>query len=61
MFIPVVTLSILLVLRPANVLGAVDHSFDNILPADLQNNVYYYYYYYSYYYYYHHHDHYHHT
>ena len=37
--ISVITLSILLVLRPANLLGAVDHNFENSLPADLQNSV----------------------
>jgi len=36
MLVPAITLSILLVLGPANVLGAVDHNFENNLPADYE-------------------------
>jgi hypothetical protein len=39
MLVPAITLSILLVLRPANVLDVVDQHFENILPAELWNSV----------------------
>jgi hypothetical protein len=39
MLVPVIDLSILLVLTPANVLRAVDHNFENSLLADLWNSV----------------------